>query len=350
MGNKILISIDSESEANSSYHVTNVALHLKRLGFIVSVQFAQIMPGTTMDLLRQQNIESSVIGTKIRDLDFLYLWSPRSKNRSIANLYDYKHLIVHVEDNDWYLEELLGNLDSLGQIDKTLEKSSLITYINSNTSSLIPKDIDTYLLLPGVDDATFSDIQVSLPLAKISSGFYLYAGNVTDYVLEGLTNIAFAVKEYNRKFDTEDILLVTGRDWTNQLLHRIPDVVVIGNFLAKDMVSKLMRKSIANLQCSSQDEFDLYRFPSKLPEYLISGRPTLIERFTLDIELRNKENCLEVVDKSMSAWLEGLIQLRMMSSHEIKTLGESAKDFALQNLSWNKSVSGLADKLLKMQM
>jgi hypothetical protein len=340
---KILIVVDSDSESNSSYHVVNVALHLQRLGYEVGVQFSNFTEGVSLDLLNAASIRVSLIGKKQGRIDYLYLWSPRNVQRSLVSYYDFEKLITHIEDNEWLLSDLSGSKNDKDSINEILLKSNLITYVNSNVIGMIPVEVKSFLLLPGVDDFTFFNGDTWISSVSKTAGFYLYAGNVTDFVLEGLTNVGLAINKMNHLNGTNYFLFVTGIDWTGELEARLPHVLLIGNFLKKELVSALMKKSIANLQCGSNKAFDDYRFPSKLPEYLVSGRPLLTEGFDLDFRLMDEVNCLMIKGAAITDWLEAFENLFFMPVNSVKEITSNAHKMASEDLNWFNSVSRLAN-------
>ena len=199
-----------------------------------------------------------------------------------------------------------------------------------------------------LDDVTFFDMNSTPSEVSSKSGYFLYAGNVTRHVLEGITNIGLAIRKVNKTYGTNYFLFITGIDYTKEVQNRLFDDVLLGNFLRKDLVGKLMRKSVANLQCGSLDIFDKYRFPSKLPEYLISGRPLITENFDLDIQLRDKLNCILVEESSYGAWVTAIEKFISMPDHLVQGIASNAHEIALKELNWESNIRVLSDLLSEL--
>jgi hypothetical protein len=341
---QILIVIDQDSESNSGYHVANVALQLLEHNLSVFVHFSQISKGITFDVLKNSEVTVGTIGQEVKNLDFLYIWSPRTKQRVVVESQPHRYLITHIEDNEFYLAESRGNPSEVSEIQRVIQESDLVTFINSNTKDLIPETKKSYLLMPGIDDITHRE-NAAPTGNNIIGQYFFYAGNVTNFVIGGLTNIGMAISKLNEILGTKYFLFVSGKDYTKQLTLRIPDTVLVGNFLEKHHVSTLMRHAIANVQCASNSRFDRYRFPSKLPEYLVSGRPLMTELFELDIPLYDYKNCLIVKNSSVESWLDCLIALMKLEPEDLAEITLGAADLAMKNLSWKRSVSGLVTAL-----
>jgi glycosyltransferase involved in cell wall biosynthesis len=100
----------------------------------------------------------------------------------------------------------------------------------------------------------------------------------------------------------------------------------------------------AYVQPGPPDDFNRYRLPSKLPEFLAMGRPVILPHCNIGNDLRHGEdallleqgNALEIV-----ARIEELLDDRELAGR----LGDGARRFAAEQLSWQANAAGLADFL-----
>jgi len=96
----------------------------------------------------------------------------------------------------------------------------------------------------------------------------------------------------------------------------------------------------AYVQPGAPDEFNRYRLPSKLPEFLAMGRPVILPACNLGNELVDGENALllrEGTALEIAARIELLLDDRELASR----LGEGGRRFALDRLSWHENADAL---------
>ncbi len=98
----------------------------------------------------------------------------------------------------------------------------------------------------------------------------------------------------------------------------------------------------AFVQPGAPDDFNRYRLPSKLPEFLAMGRPVILPHCNVGNELAHGENAMLL---EVGGALEVAARLReLIADPELaRRLGRGARGFAEANLSWAKNSSGLSD-------
>ena len=97
----------------------------------------------------------------------------------------------------------------------------------------------------------------------------------------------------------------------------------------------------AFVQPGAADEFNRYRLPSKLPEFLAMGRPVVLPDCNIGHDLTDGENALLLErgdGREIATRIEALIDDPELAAR----LGEGARRFALENLSWEDNSMGLA--------
>ncbi|MGA9373371.1 MAG: glycosyltransferase [Solirubrobacterales bacterium] len=98
----------------------------------------------------------------------------------------------------------------------------------------------------------------------------------------------------------------------------------------------------AFVQPGAPDDFNRYRLPSKLPEFLAMGRPVILPACNLGNDLRDGEDALllrEGTGLEISARIEQLLDDRDLA----RRLGHAARRFAVEQLSWPKNAARLVD-------
>ncbi len=120
-------------------------------------------------------------------------------------------------------------------------------------------------------------------------------------------------------------------------------VVELGPIPWRDIPAYLAAAD-AFVQPGPPDDFNRYRLPSKLPEFLAMGRPVILPHCNIgnDLEhgrdalLLERGNAMEIVSH-----IEALLDDRELAGR----LGEGARRFAAERLSWRANAEGLAEFL-----
>ncbi len=97
----------------------------------------------------------------------------------------------------------------------------------------------------------------------------------------------------------------------------------------------------AYVQPGAPDDFNRYRLPSKLPEFFAMGRPVILPACNLGNELTDGEDALLLRQGDaleIAARIEQLLDDQVLA----RRLGERARSFALERLSWPRNAEGLA--------
>jgi glycosyltransferase involved in cell wall biosynthesis len=98
----------------------------------------------------------------------------------------------------------------------------------------------------------------------------------------------------------------------------------------------------AYVQPGAPDDFNRYRLPSKLPEFLAMGRPVILPACNLGNELVDGEDALLLRHGDaleIAARIEQLMDDRELAAR----LGHRARGFALERLDWSRNARLLAD-------
>ncbi len=121
------------------------------------------------------------------------------------------------------------------------------------------------------------------------------------------------------------------------LRHGVPD---LGDVAWRDVPGYLALAD-AYVQPGAPDDFNRYRLPSKLPEFLAMGRPVVLPACNLANELTEGANALLLRDGTaleIAARVEQLLDDGELADR----LGRGARSFALDRLSWPENAARLA--------
>ncbi len=103
---------------------------------------------------------------------------------------------------------------------------------------------------------------------------------------------------------------------------------------------KIVALADALVQPGKADAFNEYRFPSKLPEYLASGKPVVLPRTNIGRFLVNGQDCILLQEGDA---LEITQKLEQLLPNKIlrRTIGTNGREFAHKNLQWRISAGKL---------
>ena len=254
-----------------------------------------------------------------RPADVLHAWTPREHVRRAAELCRQHtpatRLFVHLEDNEEHLSaafagesierlralddaalavRLPGHLAHPREYRRFLASADGVTGITAALAEFVPRVVPFAELWPGVDFAAFGPGRPDLALrASLGIGrdekIVVYPGSSHFANADEMAALYEAIFLLNAT-GTPCRLVRTGHD-TPEFLDRFsPDALArhvrhLG-FVERARLPGLLRLADALVQPGRVDDFNRYRLPSKLPEFLATGRPVLLPRANVGLRVR----------------------------------------------------------------
>ena len=113
-------------------------------------------------------------------------------------------------------------------------------------------------------------------------------------------------------------------------------------FLPRDELPGVLSMSDILIQPGCSDPFNDYRFPSKLPEALISGVPVILPYSNLGRILKNKEEALVSYDHSIDTLID---RITYLYDHPLERLaiGRNGQAFCREHLDWGQASQKIND-------
>jgi len=294
-----------------------------------------------------------------RGIDIMHAWTPREVVRRFVILckkrYPEARVIIHLEDHEGYLtrtysgkEEAdleLRRLDSYNPaIPKDLShplRSRFLLAIADGVSliyrgldEMVPAFLPRKTLLPPVDLEQFRpDLATETEFKQLGlaegSQVIAYTGNTTFANLEDLRVLYDAVAALRQK-GRPVVLVKTGYQMEALAAHPLcqdPDGYRDLGFIEKSRIPVLLAMSAVLVQPGRPGLFNDFRLPSKLPEFLASGRPVITLSSNIGHDLSDGENAL-LYHKGTSEEILSLIE-RVLDHPELaKKLEAGARAFA----------------------
>lgn len=106
--------------------------------------------------------------------------------------------------------------------------------------------------------------------------------------------------------------------------------------VAKSRLPLLLQLADILVQPGRDDQWNRRRVPSKLPEFLISGRPVILPKANLGTVLQHGESAIILDHATASSIAEALVQW-LPHAEARRRIGRRGRQFALEHLQWRKA-------------
>lgn len=374
----VLFVLYHDFTANGAIHVYHWAHELASLGCSCMVAIPQnraslssIGPAT-FQVREFPELECGAIFPDGRGPDVVHAWTPRELVRrqceQLRSLQSFRQF-VHLEDNEHHLlssftgrswSELAGkpasDLDELVPLHLShplrsadfLRSADGVTVIIDRLGEFVPGEVPRMELWPSADPDLFSPRPLNRALrAKlgIPSGttVFAYTGNVHAANTVEVRSLYLAVAILNREGHPA-VLLRTGRDFEpflgpNERWARAHSIEL--GFIPHREVPGILAAADILVQPGKADQFNDYRFPSKLPEFLAIGRPVILPASNIGLHM---SACQAVVLPKVDAIAIVEATRKITADRSLyDRLAKGSREFFEQRLSWQVTAKNLLD-------
>lgn len=308
-----------------------------------------------------------------RGPDLVHVWTPREIVRCFCDQVIAKYecpYFVHMEDNEWHiLSCFLGTpfhrlaLQSTEELDRVvtrglshphrardfLAKAEGVTVIIDRLSELVPAGKPVLELWPSADESVFWPrpkrmVKRQMLGIPLNSTVIVYTGNAHAANAHEMRSLYLAVGLLNRE-GHPTTLVRAGRDhcaflgederWGRQ--HSIELGLVSHN-----EIPELLALADVLVQPGVADEFNEYRFPSKLPEFLSAGRPVIVPQTNIGKRMTHGEHAY-VLSECSGIAIADAVRAIVADAALADRLSSGAVKFFSEHLSWAKSAANLRD-------
>ena len=123
-------------------------------------------------------------------------------------------------------------------------------------------------------------------------------------------------------------------------LPRLADGIRDLGWVARRHIPDLLQAADVLVQPGTPGGFDDYRFPSKLPEFLASGRPVVLPRANVGHDLVHERDAL-LLERGDAPEIAEAVG-RLARGRELRDrLGAHGQEFAKRELTWSRAVDSL---------
>jgi glycosyltransferase involved in cell wall biosynthesis len=308
-----------------------------------------------------------------RTADIIHAWTPREFVRKFVLSYQRAaktnaRLIVHLEDNEEHLISSFAGrpiadlrASGFGELDAQvadrlahpvrhrtfLRLADAATVIVDRLRDFVPAGIPCSLLEPGVDPEYFRPLKAD-PLRRRELGIaegervIVFTGSNTFANEPEMLELYKAVLLLNHR-GTRTRLVRTGfnrPEFLASLTPQLAENVVDLGFIAKAALPGLLALADVLVQPGRPGAFNDYRLPSKLPEFLASGRPVVLPRSNVALGMTDGVEAVFLssgAPEDIAACCE-----RIFGNPELAArLGKNGAAFARKHFDLNANTLGL---------
>jgi glycosyltransferase involved in cell wall biosynthesis len=331
----ILFVSYSGFDCNSSPFIAAYAGALGRRGFNAVVAVAQRRGGDTQDLCHLSFFATdyaAALAGRIfpdgRPADIVHAWTPRENVRRYAALYAHRYgskVVVHMEDNEEHITSAVAGRDFDELLSEEecslaprlplhvshprryklfLDYADAATVVWDSLRDFLPDhypvlDLPMCPAFPGNQTPLPSSLAEKIQLAP-GEKVLVYSGGINSVNLPDQKILYEAVVILNQS-GLRCRLLRTGPQTigTADSLYQgsAPYVTELGLLPQADLLS-VMKLADAFVQPGEDDDFNRYRLPCKIPEFLALGCPAILPRANIGLELKDEQDVLLLSDGS----------------------------------------------------
>ena len=354
-------------DTNSGIHIFNLANHLSVLGLscAVAVPKKKNMVFALGQPLFQIFEFKELLGSKKTAFDIIHVWTPREVVRKAARRFVDKYecpYLVHLEDNEEYLVEAFTGR-SIAELEKIplplfdlwtrsrlshpkmykdfLKGAAGVTGVIEDLRDFTPSDVPYETIWAGYQENIQWCVPVDMGLKRrlsISNEEFIvvYTGNVHLANRWEVLNLYQAIWLLRQR-GIPVRLLRTGKDFASfldkELSEQRNEFCIELGFVPRDQMPSIISVADVLIQPGYIDKFNKYRFPSKIPEYLASGKPVILPRTNIGLHLKDREECIFLQNgdaMDISQQLEALLFDESLRNK----IAQGGKKFAEENLKW----------------
>jgi glycosyltransferase involved in cell wall biosynthesis len=342
----------------SAYHVYAIATELERRGWSPAIA----VPGRPLGVGDLGRPAFQVLSFRDaargrfrypdgRGPDLIHAFTPREHVRrltlEIARRHDCGY-VVHLEDNEIAVRRAHMSAYDPDAIAAFLEGAAGMTVIIDRLFELKPDGVPGVVVWAGYDRAlevpgrTRESVRELLELDATARAI-VYPGNVHEANVDEVRGLYEAVGNL-RAAGHEVVLIRSGL--TSISASRLPKLgkgIRDLGWIRRRRIFDILHAADILVQPGAPGLFNDYRFPSKVPEFLASGRPVVLPRTNIGLHLEDRVEALLLVNGDADEISHNIALLDADPNLRAR-LGQHGRTFALRELQWPKSV----DRVLEL--
>lgn len=299
-------------------------------------------------------------------------WTPRERVRRITmevvRQLDVPY-VIHLEDNEEYLLESvtkrsladlerlpLRQQDRLAPVDlihpthhhEFLREAAGITVITEELNEFNVAGRPHQVARPGIDLERFRPDLTPPPRDQLglreSDFVIVYHGTIHYANQHEMLSLYLAVKLLQRKGHPVRLVRLGHSEFGGvdpRAFRALSDGVIELGPVPWREIPDYLALADAFVQPGPPDDFNRYRLPSKLPEFLAMGRPVILPHCNIGNDLHHRENAL-LLERGNAPEIVARVEELLADRAFADSLGNGSRKFAAEQLSWPDNAAGLA--------
>jgi len=301
--------------------------------------------------------------------DLIHAFTPRERVRELAArvvpLCQCPY-VVHLEDNDRAVlaAELGAGIEDIealpallldrfvrsGQMHphrggRFLERAAGVSVVIDSLLELAPPGVPTAVVRPGFDEAVLAPsgsrerVRADLGIGPEEVAV-VYTGTIHVANLEDMRSLYDALAMLRREGHPV-VLVKTG--WTAPDAPELPQLngaIRDLGWVPRHVLPEIIAAADVLVQPGHPGQFNDYRFPAKVPDFLASGKPVILTRTNIGLALRDGRDAI-VLEHGTADEFYRAIELVRSQPDLAASIGEEGRRFALRELRWSRSVDAV---------
>lgn len=362
---------------SSGVHIHFIANELTRMGHECTVVLPEV---ENTDIFGVPEYSFNSVGEFVQGIKdgryspdtIFHAWTPRESTRIPTQLAAKTlgaRYFVHLEDNERRIleahaqkpfRELLMDAAQGAQFTYAishpifhqtfLAEAAGVSVLMDRLAEFVPPGVPSQLIWPACEKDFFRMLpQPDLRLRQRlgipeNAAVIVYPGNVHKANVDTVSQLYRALPLVEAAGHDIRLVRCAGHDnlVARDVMEFLPRYVVAKPDLPSKKLPEWIGMADVLVQPGAPDDFDEYRFPSKLPMFLASGRPVALARTNIGRFLEDGENCLILEENTAQAIADKIVWLLEHPS-EAAAIGHNGRKFAAQNFNWTKTAKTLLD-------
>ena len=299
-------------------------------------------------------------------------WTPRENVRQVVKLaadtLKCKYF-VHLEDNERRLLEAMFKqpfkqicmLASRGEINVPeamshpllhqtfIAEANGVSILMDKLGEFVPNDVPTQLIWPACEEEFYKlPVNRNMKLRETfkipeNATVIVYPGNVHYANADIVAPLYRALPLIEQKGHPIHLVRCAGSDHgfiPKDIYEIIEKYITAFPMSQPSQLPAFLRIADILVQPGSENTFDDYRFPSKLPLFLASGRPVILAKTNIGRFLEDEINCRILKENTPENIAELVIEL-IENKDKAAKIGNGGREFAKEHFNWIKSATRL---------
>jgi glycosyltransferase involved in cell wall biosynthesis len=351
-GKNVLFVSHCDFTGNSAFHVYAMATELERIGWSPAIAVPRNARGVRdlgkpgFQALTFKNAHRGQVRFPDgQGPDLVHAFTPREhvRNLTLSLVGRYRcPYVIHLEDSEIAVQDaVVGGYDA-NSASRFVEGAAGMSVVIDRLLEFKPASMPGVVVWPGYDEAidrpgrARDEIRDDIGLAP-NEVAVVYPGNVHKVNLDEVASLYEAIGALRRR-RPEVVLVKSG--WNRVDPGRLPQLgrgIRDLGWISRRRVPELLRAADVLVQPGAPGDFNDYRFPSKLPEFLASGRPVVLPRTNIGLHLQDGVDAL-LLDRGDADEMEEKVATLAEDPELRQRLGEGGRAFAHRALQWSTNV------------